>query len=103
MRISKFAAKANADVQLALTATATSRVADDILSQLQIPSENMIRLPSLRGNLQLSISKLRYKHDTYEHKSQQVIQRLRGGPAGATIVYVNRQKIAERFGKLIAF
>lgn len=99
LRLSMFAKLSNAKVRLALTATATSRVANDILSQLEIPDENMIRLPSVRQNLQLQIVKLPKLNDFYERRSKTVLEILLNDDInGATVIYVNRQKLADRLG-----
>lgn len=105
LRLSKFADLSKAQVRLALTATATTRVADDILLRLNIERDNLIRLPSLRKNLHLIVSKFPYSlvnSVNYEQKHNQLMEMLSHrrtstgvNEGGATIVYVHRQKLAE--------
>ena len=104
LRLAYFASMSNAGVRLALTATATSRVADDILDKLEIKRQDVVRLPSLRKNIQLSVESFKWPDDGYEPRLECLLRFLRrherlggqGGGFGACIVYVSRQKLAER-------
>jgi len=95
LRLSTFAAMSNAKVRLALTATATSRVAQDILDKLDISSDDVVRLPSLRENLHLAVRSFAWPHDDYEPRYSATLEAIRE-VQGACIVYVGRQKLAER-------
>lgn len=46
----------NVSCILALTATATRQTEDTIRELLEIPQEGVIRVPSIRSNLQISVS-----------------------------------------------
>ncbi len=75
---------------LALTATATPQVLDDIRAAFSIASDDAIRTPFHRGNLQLR-SSIVTAADQYDVLRRRIEQR----PRGATLVYVSRQKTAE--------
>lgn len=73
---------------LALTATATPEVVEDIQKSLLFREENVYRKSFLRGNLS-------YVCRYAEHKEEMLITILRGVP-GSSVVYVrNRQKTKE--------
>lgn len=85
-----------AQVKLALTATATDRVAADILERLEIPKDGIIRLPSVRKNLDLSIVELLKPNDGYEYrvaKVKEILNQFQSGD-GSAIIYVRKQKLA---------
>ena len=100
LRLSYFASASNAQVRLALTATATKRVAKDILERLDIKTSNTVQLPSIRNNLLLSVKSFSYPYDTYEQKLKTLLHYLplltNGGSA---IIYVNKQQLAEKLAK----
>lgn len=115
LRLSTFANVFQAPIKIALTATATSRVASDILEKLSISEENVVRLPSARKNLQLSVKPFNWPNDKYEDRLNYLVSLLQsqyeidvdkdGGDgvvgtsppgSGAVIVYVSRQKLSER-------
>ena len=100
LRLSHFATVSNAQVRLALTATATKRVVSDILEKLEIHDNNVIQMPSSRRNLDLCVRAFAYPHDGYEDRLKVLLdslESLTGG--GAAIIYVSRQKLAERLAK----
>ncbi len=100
LRLSHFAAVSNAQVRLALTATATTRVSADILDKLEISPNNVVHLPSIRRNLHLAVRAFAYPHDGYDERLAVLlenIETLTGG--GAAIVYVTKQKLAERLAE----
>ena len=100
LRLSHFATVSNAQVRLALTATATKRVVSDILEKLEISDKNVIQMPSSRRNLDLGVRAFAYPNDGYEQRLRVLLnsmESLTGG--GAAIVYVSRQKLAERLAK----
>jgi ATP-dependent DNA helicase RecQ len=81
---------------LALTATATPAVVDDICDTFAIPREAAVVTGFRRPNLFLSV------HPTRPHERDRVLlERIRSRPAGSAIVYVTLQKTAERVAKLL--
>lgn len=56
LRASLLRNKLNAGTILAMTATATTRTLDDIMSALDITPTNLIQKTQLRENMQLSVS-----------------------------------------------
>jgi ATP-dependent DNA helicase RecQ len=94
LRLSHFATVSDAKIRLALTATATSRVAQDILEKLDISQDDVVRLPSLRRNIQLAVKPLVWGEDGYEDRLAALLTFL--PRCGSHIVYVSRQKLAER-------
>lgn len=75
---------------LALTATATPEVLDDIRAAFSIDADDAIRTPFHRPNLQLR-SCVVHSADHYATLRRCINER----PRGATLVYVSRQKTAE--------
>ncbi|MEM6468294.1 MAG: ATP-dependent DNA helicase RecQ [Planctomycetota bacterium] len=75
---------------LALTATATPSVLDDICGAFEIDPENAIRTPFHRPNLHLR-TLLVNEANQYET----LLGYLQDRPRGATLIYVSRQKTAE--------
>ena len=82
---------------LALTATATTRVLDDICQGFEIAPENAIRTRFHRENLTLRFTPVRA-----EVRDERLIESLRTRPAGPTIVYVTLQRTAERLAAVLA-
>ncbi len=82
---------------LALTATATERVLEDICQSFAIAPANAIRTRFYRENLSLRFTPVRA-----EDRDEQLIGALRARPAGPTIVYVTLQRSAERLASLLA-
>jgi ATP-dependent DNA helicase RecQ len=82
---------------LALTATATPAVVDDICGAFGIPPECAVVTGFHRANLFLStVPTLAHARDAL------LLERLRGRPPGSGIVYVTLQKTAERVATLLA-
>jgi ATP-dependent DNA helicase RecQ len=75
---------------LALTATATPAVAEDICNEFEIEPEAFIHTGFHRPNLVLRVSGC-----TAHERTPRLIERLRARPRGATIVYVTLQRTAE--------
>lgn len=99
LRLSYFANLSKAQVKLAVTATATKRVADDISSRLGIDTNNIVRLPSVRKNLNLKVVTLLRPYDDYNVRRIQIIEDLKLfyiNNTGSIIIYVSRQKLADR-------
>ncbi len=81
---------------LALTATATPQVADDIRQAFAIATTDQILTGFNRPNLALSITPC-----IAEQRPQLLLQRLRSLPTGATIVYVTLQRTAVEVAELL--
>jgi ATP-dependent DNA helicase RecQ len=97
LRLSHFASVSNAPVRLALTATATKRVAQDILERLGISESNLIQLPSSRRNLDLKVKSFEYPFDGYQERLRVLLQTLPDiTKDGAAIIYVNKKVVAEK-------
>ena len=79
---------------LALTATATPSVLDDIREAFQIEPEDAIRTPFHRQNLQLR-SCLVSADDQYAA----LLDRIQDRPRGSTLIYVSLQKTAEELAE----
>ena len=75
---------------LLLTATATTRVRDDMCAKFNIPKDNVFVTGFYRDNLFLQITPT----DNSEKKNQ-LLQRIQQTPQDPTIVYVTLQKSAE--------
>lgn len=74
---------------LALTATATAEIADDICQQLGIPAAGLVNASSYRANLDLRVVPVAHEDD----KMAQVLKAVRATP-GAGIVYTATVKAA---------
>ncbi|QEG00315.1 ATP-dependent DNA helicase RecQ [Stieleria maiorica] len=90
LKLAELAGKLNADRILALTATATPAVLDDIRKAFAIEPDDAIRTPFHRPNLQLK-STIVSAADHYPTLRERIASRERG----ATLVYVSKQKTAE--------
>ncbi|MGB7347559.1 MAG: RecQ family ATP-dependent DNA helicase, partial [Pirellulaceae bacterium] len=94
LKLAILAEKISADRILALTATATPTVLDDIRKAFQIAPDDAIRTPFYRPNLQIR-TRVLDRSDHYE----QLLESIRERPVGSTLVYVSRQKIAEEIAE----
>lgn len=56
LRASILRSSLGVDCVLAMTATATTKTMQDVMSSLEIPSTNLIHSAHIRDNLQLSVS-----------------------------------------------
>jgi ATP-dependent DNA helicase RecQ len=81
---------------LALTATATPAVVEDICRAFRIAPADAIVTGFYRPNLRLATTPVRA-----EERDALLLARLRGRPAGPTIVYVTLQKTAERVAQAL--
>ena len=97
LKLARFAQECKADAVLALTATATPPVLDDICRFFQIDSHCAVRTPFYRSNLTL-LSELVTEWD----RDRILIDKLRSRPAGPTIVYVTLQRTAEEVAERLA-
>lgn len=90
LKLAELAKDLRADRVLALTATATPQVLDDICEAFRIEPEDAIRTTFFRPNLQLR-STVVPSQQHYETLRQRLTERARG----STLVYVTLQKTAE--------
>lgn len=81
---------------LALTATATPKVADDISEAFSIRPGDVVNTGFYRPNLEFRVTAC-----TGNERGQLLLKRLRERPAGAAIIYVSLQKDAENTAKLL--
>jgi ATP-dependent DNA helicase RecQ len=76
---------------LALTATATPRVAEDICREFAVPPDAFVQTGFHRPNLTMEITPC-----LEGERTEKLIERLRSRPPGPTIVYVTLQRTAEQ-------
>ncbi len=96
LKLAGFAQACRAERILALTATATPRVLDDICQGFGIEPEAAVRTGFYRENLKLVVSPV-----TAEARDAALIERLRERAAGPSIVYVTLQRTAEEVARRI--
>ena len=90
LRLSTFAKRCRAERILALTATATPEVLEDIRRVFEIAPEHAIRTGFHRPNLHVSATPV-----AASERERLLIQRMKDGPAGPSIVYVTHQATSE--------
>ncbi|MEE9354256.1 MAG: ATP-dependent DNA helicase RecQ [Methylococcaceae bacterium] len=90
LKLAGFAREFNAERVLALTATATSQVLEDICQGFNIKQEHAVRTGFYRSNLTLLTESV-----TEATKIGQLLSMLKERPLGPTIIYVTLQKTAE--------
>jgi ATP-dependent DNA helicase RecQ len=90
LKLVEFARQCHAERLLALTATATPQVLEDVCRAFNIAPECAIRNSCYRPNLTVLTTPV----SLAEHDSK-LLQRLRERPAGSTIIYVTLQRSAE--------
>lgn len=81
---------------LALTATATPKVSDDMAEAFQIRPEDVINTGFYRPNLEFRVTAC-----SGHERDALLVQRLKERPAGSAIIYVHLQKDAEDKAKLL--
>ncbi len=91
LKIAQLAKELKVERTLALTATATSKVAIQVRAAFGIAEEDEVHTGFYRPNLDLSIVSGFGGHQRVE----QLLDRIRGRPVGSTIVYVTLQRTAE--------
>ena len=98
LKLAKFAQRCNAERVLALTATATPTVLEDICREFEIKPDCAVRTGFYRPNLHLGATPVRNCD-----RDELLISRLKDEqrPPGATIVYVTLQKTAEQVANKI--
>jgi ATP-dependent DNA helicase RecQ len=87
LKLAGFARDCGAERVLALTATATERVLEDICGNLEIDPERAVRTGFYRPNLAISTIPVRAAE-----RDSVLLDSLRAGPSGSTIVYVTLQR-----------
>jgi len=97
LKLAGFARQYRAERILALTATATPRVLDDICSGLDIDPQRAIRTGSYRPNLILRATAV-----SAAERDDTLLSVLGTQPPGATIVYVTLQRTAEQVARQLA-
>ncbi|MCI0357205.1 MAG: RecQ family ATP-dependent DNA helicase [Planctomycetaceae bacterium] len=97
LKLVEFASRCRAERVLALTATATPQVLDDICRAFAIEPTCAVRTGFYRPNLKLLTTPV-----TAAARDEQLIARLRERPAGPTIVYVTLQRTAEQVAERLA-
>jgi ATP-dependent DNA helicase RecQ len=96
LKLAKIAKDLNAERVLALTATATPAVLDDIKKGFSIETSNAILTNFYRSNLTLRFSLTRE-----QDRDQLLLERIASEPSQATLVYVTLQKTAEQVAKVL--
>lgn len=96
LKLAEAARSVGAERVLALTATATPAVVEDICAAFAIPREAAIVTGFYRPNLHLATTPT-----TAEERDQLLLQRLLSRKPGPSIVYVTLQKTAERIAGLL--
>jgi len=97
LKLAGFAQRIGAERVLALTATATPRVLDDICRVFGIAPECAVRTGFHRPNLHLVSTQV-----TAQDREPLLRQALEGRPPGPTIIYVTLQKTAESLAGQLA-
>ena len=97
LKLAEFARQCRAERVLALTATATPQVLDDICRAFSIQDEHAVRTRFYRGNLALHVTPA-----GSGTRDALLLERLRSREPGPTIVYVTLQKTAETVAAQLA-
>ncbi len=90
LKLAGFARDLDAKCVLALTATATSKVLEDIRAGFDITPECAVRTGFYRSNLTLLMTPV-----APSERDDLLLEKLRERPAGPTIIYVTLQKTAQ--------
>ena len=97
LKLAGFARQYQAERILALTATATPRVLDDICSGFDINPQHAVRTGFYRPNLILRATAV-----AASERDEALLTVLRSQPPGSTIVYVTLQRTAEQVAQRLA-
>jgi ATP-dependent DNA helicase RecQ len=97
LKLARFAKTYRAERVLALTATATPQVLDDICREFAIEPGCAVRTGFYRSNLQLVTTPV-----AAADRDALLVKRLKESPPGATIVYVTLQRTAEAVAERLA-
>jgi len=79
---------------LALTATATPKVVDDIMERLEFGEKNAVRMSFERKNLV-------YVVRPTSNKAEEILHILKSMPTGSAIVYVRSRKLTSEIARLL--
>jgi ATP-dependent DNA helicase RecQ len=93
MKLAQLARTLNVGRVLALTATATPGVAEDIARAFSIADDDVVKTPFHRKNLTLKVTPLGTQDPA--PRTDLLVDRIQNRPPGPTIVYVTLQKTAE--------
>jgi ATP-dependent DNA helicase RecQ len=96
LKLAEFSRTLHAERVLALTATATPKVVEDICANFEIPRECAVVTGFFRPNLALRTTPVRAAD-----RDRALVERLKGRALGTTIVYVTLQRTAERVAALL--
>ena len=96
LRLARLAADLRVGRVLALTATATPAVADDVARAFEIAPDDVVRVPSFRPNLELHATSCRPGE-----RFGLLVDRLRSRPPGPAVVYVTLQRTAEEVAEAL--
>ncbi len=97
LKLAEYAREFRVERILALTATATRKVADDICEGLGIGLDSVCRTGFYRSNL----TQLMRIVDA-DGRDQALAETLKSRPPGPTVVYVTQQKTAERVASILS-
>ena len=97
LKLANFGALCGAERILALTATATPKVLDDICRGFDIEPGNAVRTGFYRPNLQLLFTPV-----SATQRDEVLLDRLQSRPPGPAIIYVTLQRTAMRVATLLA-
>lgn len=96
LRLARWADRLSCQRRLALSATASPRVAKDVCERLDIPwEEGVVRLPAVRKELTTRVTAIEGNGGGIEERVGVLVERLKEREVGPTIVYVTLQKSAE--------
>ncbi len=90
LKIAQLAKDLKVERTLALTATATPAVANDVRAAFDIAAEDQVHTGFYRPNLELSVVPV-----TGANRNETLLSQIRKRPPGSTIVYVTLQHTAE--------
>ena len=97
LKIARLANQLNVERVLALTATATRAVANDIAEAFEIAEEDVVHTGFYRSNLKLIVTPCESSA-----RCDLLLSRLRKRPSAATIVYVTLQRTAEEVADFLS-
>ena len=96
LKLVQFAKDCGAERTLALTATATKAVMNDICKAFDIQQGGAVNTGFYRSNLQLSATAV-----TEQSRDQILLDKIKSLPAGPTIIYVTLQKTAQHVAEFL--
>ncbi|MEI6892567.1 MAG: ATP-dependent DNA helicase RecQ [Pontiella sp.] len=96
LKLTKAIESLNVERVLALTATATQKVSNDMATAFKIQPADVINTGFYRPNLEFRVTGC---HG--QERNQLLLKRLNERPAGSTIIYVHLQKDAEQIAQLL--